>query len=156
MRIGVRATASPPPPSQSRVQRKTATSTRRSRSRERRPSQERRPSKERRSSRDQHASKERRSSKDSRSTSSRRDADKTPTRLPSERTGAVRRLDEAIFTESDHELSDSEVQRELGIFHDNQIVAKSRTFHFSQTECGRSAHANRRAARESRNAPFSL
>ena len=156
MRIGVRATASPPPPSQSRVQHKTATSTRRSRSRERRPSQECRPSKERRSSKDQRPSKERRSSKDSRSTSSRRDADKTPTRRPSDRKGAVRRLEAAIFTESDHEPSDSEVQREIGILHDNQIVAKSRTYHFSQIECGRSAHANRCAARESRNAPRSL
>ena len=92
MRIGVRATASPPPPSQSRVSTRP-TPARRSRS------------------------KERRSSKDGRSThSTRRDRDHHSSRRSSGSRGAVRRLEDAIFSDSDHEQEPSaaEVQRELG------------------------------------------
>ena len=92
MRIGVRATASPPPPSQSRVSTRP-TPARRSRS------------------------KERRSSKDGRSAHSTcRDRDHHSSRRSSDSRGAVRRLEDAIFSDSDHEQEPSaaEVQRELG------------------------------------------
>ena len=96
MRIGVRATASPHhriTASQSRVSTRPAPA-RRSRS------------------------KERRSSKDGRTThSTRRDREHHSSRRSSSSRGAVRRLEDSIFSDSEHEQEPSaaEVQRELGM-----------------------------------------